>query len=142
MMATPANPTQQEPKLAQPYLEARATMELQRTSARFTAMAGQIVLRSIQDLARRQADAVGNTVADLTHSSGSFGDGQPLKTVLDLQHRYLRLTVLGMLAQLQLGLEAAAATSAETLALAKDQFAEMTQSGSAVTTEGPNGAET
>jgi hypothetical protein len=112
-----------EPTQARPRANSAGTMQLQREGALLVAQASQIALRSMQDLARRQAEAIHGTVAEFAQiTEGADGKGQ-----LDASQRYLRASVLGFLTQLQLGLEAAAATSAVTLALLEDKLAELTR---------------
>ena len=111
-----------KPTQARPRANSTGTRELQHEGALFVAQAGQITLRSMQDLARRQAEAIHGTVAEFAQiAEGTDDRGQ-----LEASQRYLRASVLGFLTQLQLGLEAAAATSAATLALLEDTVADMT----------------
>jgi hypothetical protein len=110
-----AKPTLERPQFA----DGAAAMELQREGALFVAQAGQIMLRSMEELARRQAEAVRGTMEGLAQVSNGAGDRGPL----DAQQHFLRASVLGFLTQLQLGLETAATTSAATLALLEDKLA-------------------
>jgi hypothetical protein len=100
-------------------------IELQRQNARFMAQASQIVLHAMQDLARRQADALQTTLDELAGAPGGHEGGLNGGMLGDVQRQYLRASVRGFAAQIQLGLEGAVSTNAATLALLEEQLSAM-----------------
>lgn len=120
--------------------EARDMLELHRSSTRFLAQASQILLQSVQDLARRQTEAMRETVEELGRlPSGLDGTVGP-ELLLELQHRYVRASVLGFLAQVQVGLDAVASSSAAAFALVEDQLATVPEAPRAVPPNGHAGS--
>ena len=92
-----------------------AQPDLRRAQARLVAETGRILLRAMGVMARQQTDALHAMLGELADAPRPTSeDGQSLAA---LQDQYLRLSLHAFVAQMQLGLEAAAAVQAATMDL-------------------------